>query len=53
MSSKLTWFRTGNSVTEGVWRGGGWNRKIPLSSCEVHGTAEVETATVAKEMAEC
>jgi hypothetical protein len=32
---------------------GGWNRKISLSSCEVHGRAEVETTTVAKEMAEC
>jgi hypothetical protein len=51
--SRLTWFRIGSSVTEGVWRGREWNRKIRLSSCEVHGTAEMETATVAREMAEC
>ena len=53
MSGRLTWFRTGSSVAEGVWRGGGWSRKILLSTFEVHGTAEVETAAVAKEMAEC
>jgi hypothetical protein len=37
----------------GVWRGAVWNRKILLSSSAVHGTAEVEAATVDNEMAEC